>query len=114
MGWSSLCHISILFHRLELADHKLVLVGLHLRDRPRLAGNSSVLEIQDSQEWLKKLIQWVLMGVITRNRWWGSLKHRIKDFTIKYCQNLTLDKARVEKLIEEWLTQVVDGGIPLK
>ena len=37
------------------------------------------------------------MGAVTGNKWWGSLKHRIRDFAIKYGCQLNLDRTKVAK-----------------
>ena len=64
-------------------DHKLVRVSLRLANRPSLG----------------------LVGAVTRNRWWVSLKHRIRDFATKYGRQFNLDKIREAKSIEDrrWL-----------
>ena len=76
------------FHWIGETDHKLVRVSLQLVNRPSLAGywkfNTSLLEIGDFQERLETLIQPVLVGAVTGNKWWGSLKYRIRNFAIKY------------------------------
>ena len=72
------------FHLIAWTDHKLVRVSLRLGNRPRLAGywklNTSLLEIRDFWDRLESLIKRALVGAVTENRWWGSLKHRIRDF----------------------------------
>ena len=77
-----------MFHLIARTDHKLVRASLRLANRPSLAGywkfNISLLEIRDFRERLKSLIKWALMGVVTGNRWWVSLKYRIRDFATKY------------------------------
>ena len=50
------------------------------------------------------------MGAVTGNRWWVSLKHRIRDFATKYSRQLNLDRAR--KSIEDRLSRAVVGGTP--
>ena len=102
------------FHLIAWTDHKLVSVSLRLADRPRLAGywkfNTSLLEIRDFRDRLESLIQRALVGAVTGNRWWGSLKHRIRDFATKYGQQLNLDKAKEAKSIEDRLSRAVAGG----
>ena len=70
------------FHLIELADHKLVRVSLRLVNRPSLAGhwkfNTSLLEIRDFRGPLESLIKRALVGVVSGNRWWASLKHRLE------------------------------------
>ena len=69
------------FHSVTWTDHKLVSVSLRLANRPSLAGywkfNTSLLEIRDFRDRLESLIQRALVGAVTGNRWWASLKHRI-------------------------------------
>ena len=77
-----------MFHLISWTDHKLVRVSLRLANRPSLASywkfNTSLLEIRDFRDRLESLIKRVLVGADTRNRWWVSLKHRIRDFATKY------------------------------
>ena len=102
------------FHLIAWTDHKLVRVSLRLANRPSLAGywkfNTSLLEIQDFRDWLESLIQRALVGVVTGNRWWVSLKYRIKDFATKYGQQLNLDKAKEAKSIDDRLSRAAAGG----
>ena len=90
-------------------DHRLVMVFLQLTNRPSLASywkfNTSLLEIQDFQKWLETLIQQVLVGAVTRNKWWGSLKYRIRDFATKYVRQLNLDRTKKGKSLDNRLTQ---------
>ena len=100
------------FHLIAWTHHKLARVSLRLADRPSLAGywkfNTSLLEIRDFWDWLESLIKWALEGAVTGNRWWVSLKHRIRDFATKYGQQLNLDRTKEAKLIAgRWL-----GGLP--
>ena len=102
------------FHLIALTDHKLVSVSLRLANRPSLAGywkfNTSLLEIRDFRDRLESLIQRALVGAVTGNRWWASLKYRIRDFATKYGQQLKLDKAKEAKSIDE---RSVRQGCPL-
>ena len=102
------------FHWLGMTDRKLVRVSLRLVDRPSLASyrkfNTSLLEIRDFRERLESLIQRALVGVVTGNRWWESLKFRIRDFAIKYGQLLQLDRAKKAKSLEDRLSRAVAGG----
>ena len=102
------------FHLIAWTDHKLVRVSLQLANRPSLAGywkfNTSLLEIQDFHDRLESLIQRALVGAVTRNRWWISLKYRIRDFATKYGRQLNLDKAKEAKSIEDRLSRAVAGG----
>ena len=82
------------FHLIAWTDHKLVSVSLRLANRPCLAGywkfNTSLLEMRDFRERLESLIKRALVGAVTGNRWWVSLKHSIRDFTTKYGRQLNL------------------------
>ena len=102
------------FHLIAWTDHKLVRVSLRLVNRPSLAGlwkfNTSLLEIRDFRDRLESLIQRALVGAVTGNRWWVSLKYRIRDFATKYGQQLSLDKAKEAKSIEDRLSRAVAGG----
>ena len=64
----------------------LVRASLCLANRPSLAGywkfNTSLLEIRDFQERLESLV--------TGNKRWRSLKHRLRHFAIKYGRRLNL------------------------
>ena len=76
------------FHWLGRSDPKLVRVSLRLVNRPSLASywkfNTSLLEIWDFRKRLENLIQRALVGAVIGNRWWVSLKYRIRGFAIKY------------------------------
>ena len=102
------------FHLIAWTDHKLVRISLRLVNRPSLAGywkfNTSLLEIRDFRDRLESLIQRALVGAVTGNRWWVSLKYRIRDFATKYGQQLSLDKAKEAKAIEDRLSRAVAGG----
>ena len=86
------------FHLIAWTHHKLFRVSLRLANRPSLAGywkfNTSLLEIRDFQERLESLIKREFVGVVTRNRWWGSLKHTIREIATKYGRQLNLDKTK--------------------
>ena len=96
------------------SDHKLVRVSLRLVNRPSLASywkfNTSLLEIWDFRMRLENLIQRSLVGAVTGNKWWASLKYRIRDFAIKYSQQLALDRAKKAKSLEDRLSRAVEGG----
>ena len=102
------------FHLIAWTDHKLVRVSLRLANRPSLAGyckfNTSLLEIRDFRDRLESLIKRVLVGAVTGNRWWGSLKHRIRDFATKYGRQLNLDRTKEAKSIDDRLSRAVAGG----
>ena len=102
------------FHWLGRTDHKLVRVSLRLANRPSLASywkfNTSLLEIWDFRERLENLIQRALVGAVIRNKWWASLKYRIRDFAIKYSQQLALDRAKKAKSLDDRLSWVVEVG----
>ena len=50
------------------------------------------------------------MRVVTGNRWWVSLEHRIRDFATKYGRQLNLDRTKEAKSINDRLSRVVSGG----
>ena len=50
------------------------------------------------------------MGAVIGNRWWASLKYRIRDFAIKYSQQLALDRAKKAKSLEDRLSRAVEVG----
>ena len=101
------------FHWLGRSDHKLVRVSLRLANRPSLASywkfNTSLLEIWDFRKRLENLIQRALAGAVIGNKWWVSLKYRIRDFAIKYSQPLALDRAKKAKSLEDRLSRAVEG-----
>ena len=104
------------FHLIGVTDHKLVRVSLRLANKPSQTSywefNTSLLEIRDFRNWLESLIKQVLVGAVTWNRWWVSLKHRIRDFATKYGRQLNVDRTRKAKSIEDRLSRAVAGGIP--
>ena len=85
------------FHWLGMTDHS---VSLRLVDRPCVASywkfNTSLLEISFPAAPGSPLIQRALVGAVTGNKWWESLKFRIGDFVIKYAQPLQLDRAKID------------------
>ena len=99
------------FHWLGRSDHKLVRVSLRLANRPSLASywkfNTSLLEIWDFWKQLENLIQRALVEAVIGNKWWVSLKYRIRDFAIKYSQQLALDRAKKVKSLEDRLSRAV-------
>ena len=52
----------------------------------------------------------MLVRAVTGNRWWASLKHRIRDFATKYGRQLNLDRTRKAKSIEDRLSKAEDRG----
>ena len=102
------------FHWLGRSDHKLVRVSLRLVNRPSLARywkfNTSLLEVWDFRVRLENLIKRALVGAVIGNRWWASLKYRIRDFAIKYSQQHALDRAKKAKSLEDRLSWAVEGG----
>ena len=102
------------FYLIPWTDHKLVRASLRLANKPSLAGywkfNTSLLEIRDFRDRLESLIKRALVGGVTGNRWWVSLKHRIRDFATKYARQLNLDRTKEAKSIEDRLSRAVAGG----
>ena len=90
------------FRYVAWTDHRLVRVSLRLANKHRLAGywkfNTSLLR--------------ALVGAVTGNKWWGSLKHRIIDFDIKYGHQLDIDRTKVVKSLEDKLSWTVEVEIP--
>ena len=72
--------------------------------------NISLLEIRDFRERLESLIKRPFVGAVTGNRWWVSLKHRIRDFATKYGRQLNLDMTKEAKSIDDQLSRAVAGG----
>ena len=54
----------------------------------------------------------MLVGAVTGNRWWVSLKHRIRDFASKAGGQLNLNRARKAKSVEDRFSWVVVRGLP--
>ena len=53
------------------------------------------------------------MGAVAGNRWWVSLKHRIRDFATKHGRQLNLDRIKEAKSIENrisWAVAEVGGS----
>ena len=102
------------FHWLWRTNHKPVRVSLRLVNRPSLASywkfNTSLLEIWDLRVRLENLIQRALVGAVIGNMWWASLKYRIRDFVIKYSQQLALNRAKAAKPLEDRLSRAVEVG----
>ena len=101
------------FHLIVWTDHILVRVSLCLANRPSLVGywkfNTSLLEIRDVRDRLESVIK---QALVTGNRWWASLKHRIRDFATKYGRQLNLDRTKEAKSIEDRLSRRWLGGLP--
>ena len=60
---------------------------------------------------LESLVQRTLVGTVTGNKWWGSLKYRIRDLAIKYGRQLNLERNMVAKSLEDKLYRAAEGGI---
>ena len=61
---------------------------------------------------LENLIQRALVGAVIGNRWWASLKYRVRDFSIKYSQQLALNRAKKAKSLEDRPSRAVEGNTP--
>ena len=69
--------------------------------------------MRDFRDRLESLIQRALVGAVTGNRWWVSLKHMIRDFATKYGRQLNLDRTAEAKSVDDRLSRaVVGGGLP--
>ena len=101
-------------HWIGLTDHKLVRVSRRLVNRTSLASywkfNTSLVEIRDIRERLETLIQWAQVGAVTGNKWWGSLKYRIREFAIKYDKQLNLARVKKAKFLYDRLSRAVERG----
>ena len=105
------------FHWIGLTDHKLVRVSVWFVNRPSLANNwkfnTFLLEIRDFRKRLETLIQRVLVGAVTGNKWWGPLQYRIRDISIKHGKQLNVDRAKKAMSLYDRLSQAVErGGFP--
>ena len=102
------------FHLIAWTDHELIRVSLRLVGGPGLAGywrfSASLLEMRDFRDRLESLIQRALVGAVTGNGWWASLKHRIGDFATKYGRRLNLDRTAEAESIDDGLSRAVAGG----
>ena len=100
------------FHYVGQTDHKHVKASLQLANRHSLVGywkfNTSLLEIGNFRLRLETLIQRALVGTVTGNKWWRSLKYRIRDFAINYGRQLTLDRSKKAKSLEDRLSRLVE------
>ena len=56
---------------------------------------------------LENLILRALVGAVIGNKWWASLKSRIRDFAIKYSQQLALNRAKKAKSLEDRLSRAM-------
>ena len=81
-----------------------------LANRLTLAGywkfNTSFLELRNFRDRLESPVLQASVGMVTGNKWWGSLRHRIRDFAIKYGRQL-----KVAKSLEDKLSRVVEERI---
>ena len=102
------------FHLIAWTDHKLIRVSQRLANRPSLAGywkfNTSLVEIRDFRDQLESRIKRALVGAVTGNRWWVSLKYSIWDLATKYGRQLNLDRTAEAKSIDDRLSRAVAGG----
>ena len=71
--------------------------------------HTSLLEIRDFWDRLESQIKRALVGTVTGNRWWASLKYRIRDFATKYGRQLNLDRTKEAKSIDDRLSRAVAG-----
>ena len=93
-----------MFHWLGRTDPKLVGVSLRLANRSSLASYWKFN--------ISLLIPQALAGTVIGNKWWASLKYRIRDFAIKYSQHLALDRAKKAKSLDDRLSRAVERGGP--
>ena len=50
-------------------------------------------------------------GAVIGNKCWASLKYRIRDFAIKYSQQLALHRAKKVKSLEDRLSRAMEGRL---
>ena len=50
------------------------------------------------------------MGAVIGNKWWAFLKYWIRDFAIKYSQQLALNREKKTKSLEDRLSRWVEVG----
>ena len=98
------------FHLIAWTDHKLARVSLRLANWPRLEVHYLLIGDRDFRDRLESLIKRALVGAVTGNRWWVSLKHRVRDFATKYGRMLNLDRTKEAKSIDDRLSRAVAGG----
>ena len=48
------------------------------------------------------------MGVVIENRWWGSLKYRIRDSAIKFDRKLKQHRAKMARSFDDKLSRAVE------
>ena len=105
-----------MFQWIGQTDYKLVRLSLWLENRSSLDGywkfNTSLLEIQNFWDWLESLIQHAPVGEVVGNRWWDSLKYKIRDFVIKYGRKLKLDKTKKAKSLDDRISWAVKERLP--
>ena len=97
------------FDYIEPTDRRIVRLSLQLRNSLSLPIywklSTSLLKIRDFRNRQESQIQRTLVGAVTRNRWWGSLKHSIGDFVIRHGSQLNLDRNKVAKCLEDKVSQ---------
>ena len=49
--------------------------------------------------------------MVTGNKWWGSLKYRIRDFAVKYGQQYKLDRTKMAKSLDDRLYRELVVGL---
>ena len=59
---------------------------------------------------VENLIKRALVGAVIGNNWWASLKYRIRDFAMKFSQQLALNRAKKAKSLEDRLSRAVEVG----
>ena len=100
------------FHLMAWTDHKLVRVSLWLANRPSLAGywkfNTSLLET--GLPGSTRIPNQAGIRGVTGNRWWVSLKHRIRDFATKNGWQFNLDRTKEAKSINDRLSRSTAWG----
>ena len=91
------------FHFIGQTDYRFVRVSLRLAKRLHLAAYrkfSTLPEIRDYRDRLESPIQWSL----------GPLKHRIRDFALKYSRQLNLNRTKMAKSLENKLSRAMESA----
>ena len=71
--------------------------------------NTYLLELRNFRDRLESLIKRAFVRAVTENRWWVSITHRISDVATKYGRQLSLDRTKEAKSIDNRLPRAVAG-----
>lgn len=77
---------------------------------PRIGGhfklNLYLVDRRDIQQQLTRFVQLELVVKYFWNKWWETLKDNIMSFTTGFRQKLSLDKAKMVKIIKDRLSEL--------